>query len=134
MVFDLKLTVQSDTRYLAPLRQLVSAVARLTGRKRFPKRAVTACTLALIEAVDNAIFHAHDRDERLPVTIEMSVGKGAITMVVVDKGSGMGRPAIHAPELQATKGRGLFMMDKLMDGVEMRRVKGGHAVILTLNT
>lgn len=131
MPFVVKFTIQSDTRYLAPLRGLVASIGRLVGKNRFPKRAVAACTLALIEAVDNAIFHAHKRVRGLPIDIEISVGKGVIVMKVVDRGPGLDHPSIHAPQLVATHGRGLFMMDKLMYGVESKKSPGRHEVALT---
>ena len=131
MPFVVKFTIQSDTHYLAPLRQLMASIGRVLGKKRFPKRAQTACTLALIEAVDNAIFHAHERTKELPIGIEITVGKGLVRMIVADRGPGLDHPPITAPELVSTHGRGLFMMDKLMRSVESRKTKGGHEMILT---
>lgn len=133
MSFSVKITIRSDTRYLAVLRDLMAAVAKNVGRGCFSKRAETACTLALIEAVDNAIFHAHGHRANLPVGVEIKVEKDAVIMTIIDCGPGLDHPTIHAPKLIATKGRGLFIIDRLMDGVESRLTKEGHALTLKLN-
>lgn len=133
MSFSVKITIRSDTRYLALLRQLMSAIARIVGRKRLPKRAERACTLALIEAVDNAIFHAHHHRACLPIDVGIEVARGCVTMTVSDRGTGLDHLLIHAPKLVATKGRGLYIMDRLMDSVEGRQSLQGHELILKLN-
>jgi len=133
MSFTVKITIPSDTRYLAVLRDLMAAVAKIVGRRSLPKRAETTCTLALIEAVDNAIFHAHRHQTVLPISVEIKVEKGAVIMTISDCGPGLDHPAVHAPKLIATKGRGLFIIDRLMDGVETRMTGKGHALTLKLN-
>ncbi len=133
MSFAVKISIRSDTRYLAFLRQLVAAIFKVAGRRHLPKRALRACTLALIEAVDNAIFHAHRQRANMPVDVAIKAEKGHIVMTVGDRGPGLDHPAIHAPKLVATKGRGLYMMDRLMDSVESRQTPEGHELVLTLN-
>jgi len=130
MSFSVKITIQSDTRYITPLRQLVSAVAKVVGRKCFPRRVERSCTLALIEAVDNAIFHAHHHRRKLPIDVTLSVKKGIVTMKVADKGPGMNHPVVHFAKPLSTKGRGLYIISKLMDGVKSQKRENGHTVIL----
>lgn len=133
MSFSVKITIRSDTRYLALLRQFVAATAKIVGRSRLPKRAERAATLALIEAVDNAIFHAHHHRAGFPITVEIKVEKGHVAMRVADRGPGLDHPVILAPKLVATKGRGLYMMDRLMDSVESKMSGKGHELLLRLN-
>jgi len=130
MSFSVKLTIQSDTRYLLPLRQLVTAVVKIVGRSRFSKEAQTACTLALIEAVDNAIFHAHLHRKGLPICVSMTVKDEEIIIKIIDKGRGFNNPVIHEPSLVATKGRGLYIMSALMDKVETKKTRHGHCLTL----
>jgi len=131
MSFSIKFTIQSDTRYLALLRQMVSAVAHLAQRKRFPKRACGFCTLALIEAVDNAIFHAHHHRVHVPIDIEIEIRNNAVIMSVVDRGPGLNHPVIDVPQPTATKGRGLYMMTKLVHHVESTKQGRRHTMKLT---
>lgn len=131
MAFSVKITIASDTRYLAPLRGLVEAAAKVVGPKRFPARAVRSCTLALIEAVDNAIFHAHRKHHQRPIDIALSVEPKAVVIKVADRGKGLNHLVVHNPKPMATHGRGLFLMRQLMTEVKSRKTPEGHAMILT---
>ena len=127
-MFNLSFTIGSDTRYLAPLRHMVGALAKLTGNHRFPNTAQQAVSLALIEAVDNAIFHAHQRRAETPIGIALSVGVKHICVEVEDQGGGFNEDEIQlAPEM-ATHGRGLFIMRQVMHRVERETNGSTHCV------
>lgn len=130
-MFRSAFTIQSDTRYLAPLRQWVAAAARLSGAGAVPRQAVLACTLALIEAVDNAIFHAHRGRRRLPIRVAIAVGDRAVALEVADRGPGVGRHPRGRPAALATHGRGLFLIHRLMSRVESRTRRGLHVLRMT---
>lgn len=131
MSFSVKIAIQSDTRYLAPLRQFMTASARIIGRKRFPRAALKSCTLALIEAVDNAIFHAHRHSKNKWIDINLDVRKDFIVIRVTDRGRGLNHIEIKNPGLTATRGRGLYLMEQLMDSVESKSSGKRHEMILT---
>jgi anti-sigma regulatory factor (Ser/Thr protein kinase) len=126
MSFCSAFTIKSDTRYLALLRQWVESSARIVGRRRFPRRAVMACSLALIEAVDNAIFHAHRRRRSIPIQVSLSVNECEVVLEVVDRGSGIGHPLLPPPDSMVTHGRGLFLIRSLMAHVESHARDGYH--------
>lgn len=128
MNFSSAFTIKSDTRYLALLRQWVESSARIVGRRRFPRRAVMACSLALIEAVDNAIFHAHRRRRNIPIRVSLSVNKNEVVMEVVDRGKGIGHPSLPPPDAMVTHGRGLFLIRSLMAHVESQAQDGCHSM------
>jgi anti-sigma regulatory factor (Ser/Thr protein kinase) len=109
----------------------MSACARLVGRKRFPRAALKSCTLALIEAVDNAIFHAHLHKKDKWIDIFVEIKKGSIVIGVADHGKGLNHIEIRNPGLTATRGRGLYLMEQLMDSVESRFSGKKHEMILT---
>ena len=133
MLFSVKLTILSDTKYLVLLRQLISAVGSIVGEERFPASAHKLCALCLIEAVDNAIFHAHDSQIKQPIDVMVSVGNSALTMTVVDKGRGFdfAKEKLPDPDLLSTGGRGLFLIQTLMNKVESRLVEQGHEMVMT---
>nr|HPM41661.1 ATP-binding protein [bacterium] len=106
-MFRCAFTIESDTRYLAVLRGLVPAAFSAAGMGRMPRAARVACTLALIEAVDNAIFHAHRRVKSLPICVSVGFSPDAISIEVVDCGSGIGRRFKARPDSMETHGRGL---------------------------
>lgn len=124
-------TIASDTRYLAPLRQWIAAMGTLAGRRMIPRRTLLACTLVLIEAVDNAIFHAHRGRRSLPIRVAMSVQDDAVVLEVVDQGRGVGRHRLARPEALVAHGRGLYLIHRLMTRVESRMQRGQHVLRMT---
>ena len=133
MPFRCVFIIRSDTRYLGSLRRWIESTSEVVGSSCFPPRAVSACSLALIEAVDNAIFHAHDGRVELPIEVSMSVDDSKIVVDVTDLGNGIGEfctPDI-APDAMATSGRGLFLIKSLMSSVEHFFDNGKHHTRMT---
>ena len=126
MHFQGVFTIKSDTRYLTPLREWIASVQKLVDERHFPQEAVLPCSMALVEAVDNAIFHAHDGSKDLPIEISLVLDGGSIVMEVTDKGVGIGDPDIHEPDEMIDHGRGLFIIHRVMSKVESRVVDGTH--------
>lgn len=129
-MFNLAFTIGSDTRYLALLRNMVGAVAKLAGESRFPTTARQAVSLALIEAVDNAIFHAHSRRVDMPIAVELSVGSDQIRIEVEDQGGGFKEDGEALVPEMATHGRGLFIMRQVMHRVERKTDGSRHRVLM----
>jgi len=128
MPFRCAFTIRSDTRYLSTLRDWVAAVARVAGHDEFPRRAVVPCSLALIEAVDNAIFHAHGHKKDLPISVSLALERRRIVMEVIDRGEGIGKPKLPKPDELVTHGRGLFIIHNVMSDVTSKVSKGRHKI------
>ncbi len=131
MSFRLAFTIDSDTRYLAALRAMVSAVAAHNQVVRFSKALHQQLSLALIEAVDNAIFHAHRRKKTAPITIIFRVTRRRVTIEIGDTGPGLNHQSAIVPRASATHGRGLFLMRAMMGRVESVRHHGMHWIRMT---
>lgn len=129
-MFNLSFTIVSDTRYLAILRSLVGAVAKLAGERSFPRTACQAVSLALIEAVDNAIFHAHSRRADMPIEVALSVNADHIRVEVEDQGGGFEEDGEALVPETATSGRGLFIMRQVMHRVERKTNGNSHRVLM----
>lgn len=108
------------------MRGFVTSVAHLVGQRRFPKRAQKAISLALIEAIDNAIFHAHRRRRGLPIRVELTLQAGEVVIVVTDRGKGFKSVVPNVPALFSLHGRGLFLIRKVMHRVVSQKKKHGH--------
>lgn len=130
-MFELAITIQSETRYLVFLRQLVRSIAKHVGIRLFPRRAQQAVSLALIEAVDNAIFHAHRRQARMPIDIVIAVDESRVRVDVGDRGKGVELDTPEPPDALATHGRGLFLIKSMVDHVESVKKKGIHWMRMT---
>ena len=125
--FTTVLTIKSDTKYLAPLRGWVASVAKIIGAERFPPRALARITLALIEAVNNAIFHAHKGRAEAQITIELAINEQEVVVEITDQGKGFILEVSEAPAL-ASHGRGLFLIRELMSEVENALCNSSHTL------
>lgn len=135
--FHAVFTIQTDTKYLQLLRSFVAAAGILLGEKHFPRSAQRAVTFSLIEAVDNAIFHAHRRRRDLPIRIALLIQYRRAVVEIVDNGPGvpkrllMARPEESYPDFFATHGRGLLMIKGLAQGIKSIRSEKKHRLQLT---
>jgi anti-sigma regulatory factor (Ser/Thr protein kinase) len=124
--FRCAFTIRSETRYLAALRRIVEAVSDGVGKGIMNRKAVNACRMALIEAVDNAIIHAHRRKKSLPIRIAIAAGPKQVVMDVVDMGSGIGHLNPPEPDTLSCRGRGLIVISKVMTRVISRAIGDRH--------
>jgi anti-sigma regulatory factor (Ser/Thr protein kinase) len=124
--FHLEMTIGSDTSYLAALRSLVEAFLKRAGAGLFRKSFVIACSMAMVEAVNNAIFHAHRNRTSLPIKIAMAVREGSVIMDVFDTGGGVDELKTAEPEPYVSHGRGLLIIRDAMTHVSSKVQGGWH--------
>lgn len=124
----------SDVSYIE---RVVSVVIRQCEEFSFPPR---QCALnvpvALTEALSNAILRGNGDDRSKQVRVRAHVDDRALVMEVADEGNGFDYSSCMrdptAPEnLSREDGRGLYLMQRLMDRVE-RFSDHGNVVRLTL--
>ena len=120
------------------IERVVELVRRECVGLHFPSR---ACTLnipvALSEAISNAILRGNREDLRKHVRVRAMVDDRHLVLEISDEGAGFEfDECIIDPttpdQLEREDGRGLFLMQKLMDRVECF-TRGGNVVRLTLN-
>ena len=92
-------------------------------------------SVALAEALANAVVHGNRRRARAFVAIGVLVEpRKSATITVRDSGKGFQRDSVpdprHPDALMLPRGRGVFLMRRLMDAVEYNRK--GNEVRLTL--
>lgn len=124
--FRFEMTIGSDTRYLAALRSMVGAYLKRAGNGRVAKSLVIACSMALVEAVNNAIFHAHGNRKTRPIKIALALHDGNVVMDVFDTGNGIEKLKTEQPEQYASRGRGLIIIRDAMTSVSSSRRCGWH--------
>ena len=124
--FRFEITIGSDTRYLTALRSMVDAFLTHAGDGRIAKGSRIACSMALVEAVDNAIFHAHGNKKSLPIRIALSLRDEEIVMDVVDTGRGIGELVRSEPSALSSHGRGLNIIHESMSRVQSSVGEGEH--------
>jgi serine/threonine-protein kinase RsbW len=86
--------------------------------------------LAVDEAISNAIIHGNRRDLRKRVEVEGQIDAEALRIKVRDEGEGYRRDPAHDPidpqNLLASSGRGLFLIESIMD--EVRLAQEGRCI------
>ncbi len=118
---------QLDIRIPSDVRQIEGIVAQVVRRceeHRFPARHLTLnVPVALTEALSNAILRGNREDTGREVTVRADVSDRRLVLEVEDEGSGFDLEACTedpttAENLLREDGRGLFLMQKLMDRFE----------------
>jgi len=129
----LDIEIPSDVNYIEGV---VELAAKRCHELRIPSR---KCTLnvrvALAEALSNAILRGNGASGK-HVRIRATVSDDALVFDIVDEGPGFDIDYVRydptSPEnLHREDGRGLFLMKRLMDRVELFRANG-NVVRLTL--
>ncbi len=94
--------------------------------------------VATTEAVNNAIMHGNKSKPEKTVTVDVTIKKRYIVIRVCDEGGGFDPEEIPNPldeeNLLKESGRGLFLMQTLMDEVEITANETGCEVRMSLYT
>jgi len=101
---------------------------------RISQEIIDDISVALLEAVNNAIIHGNQRNREKSVDVRIAIEENKIEICVSDEGTGFDPSALadpSAPEnLFRPNGRGLYFMHKLMDEVEIHSTSHGSEVIM----
>jgi len=119
--FPIDLRIPSDVRFIEPI---VGAVVLCCAEEALPAR---ACRLnvpvALTEALSNAILRGNLEDRGKNVRFRATLDDRALVLEVEDEGAGFDLEAClvvprEGDTVHREDGRGLFLMQSLMDRVE----------------
>jgi len=90
--------------------------------------------VVLSEALTNAIIQGNREDQGKWVEVRAELGADAIRVWVTDEGAGFDPRAIPEPtgpeQLDAARGRGLYLIRKLVDAVQFN--ERGNSICMTL--
>ena len=116
---DNLLRLPSRVDYLKRVENLIS---NLSLHYKIDQEAKDKISLAVLEAVKNAICHGNKLDLKNTVTVHFQVSENSISCDIIDEGDGFDIFAIPDPTLpeniEKLSGRGLFLMNYLADSVE----------------
>lgn len=116
--FKISFHIQSSPVYLSFIRWLLPAIAKCV---RLSGKSVHHASIAMVEAVNNAIFHAHGRKASIPIGFQVVVDKKFITIAVADQGRGFDISLVGRPKMTSTHGRGLLIIKGLMKGASYKK-------------
>jgi serine/threonine-protein kinase RsbW len=118
-----EVVLPADVNSISPV---VSWVMRLVGELEFAAGKEFEIELALREALANAIVHGCKGDAAQKIVCTVSADKNrGILIVVRDPGPGFDASTLPSPtesqNLHADHGRGIYLINKLMDEVKYER-------------
>ena len=131
----LELEIPNDVR---EIERVVDLVRRECEMMRFARRQLMLnVPVALTEALSNAILRGNAEDPDKSVWVLARVDQRALVVEVTDECAGFDLEACTVDpttpdRLGGEDGRGLFLMQKLMDSVERYDGRAGNVVRLTL--
>ncbi len=128
------LTVTAVDSQLGRVRDFVVDVCESAG---FSAREVSNTKLAVDEACTNIIRHAYDGSEQGTITLLAEIDSGKVRFRLRDRGRHFDFSSVKDPDLHQyvetgrKGGLGVFLINRLMDGVEYHAADGGNELVLT---
>jgi serine/threonine-protein kinase RsbW len=117
---------------LEKIEKMSSQIAADAG---FDESTVDDISIALTELVNNAIHHANKNNPDKKVNVAFTFKKNKLTISIRDEGEGFSPKNIGNPldpdNLMSDSGRGLYLVEALMDNVEYNISETGTEIIIT---
>ncbi|MDU1203786.1 MAG: ATP-binding protein [Clostridiales bacterium] len=107
--------IASNPQYVSVIRLTTSGIANKIG---FCLEDIEDIKVAVSEACTNAIKHSLDNK----FSVEYTIFENGLTITIIDSGKGYDVDSIDVPNLEEPKesGLGLFIIQSLMDEVEIK--------------
>ena len=126
------IVIPSDAKYLAAVDDFIEGFLRDFGTGE----SVTAdIAISVSELVNNAIVHGNKISEDAIVTVVISRKGDSVVISVTDEGGGFNPTEIDDPlkdeNLLKEVGRGIFIVESLMDKVEITPTENGTTVSIS---
>jgi serine/threonine-protein kinase RsbW len=128
------LLVRATTENIAHVRNFVANHASQCG---FTHEDTDSIRLAVDEAYTNVIKHAYDFDDSKMVNVKVMCGDNGFHIVISDHGRSYNPDLYKEPnieeriKLRKRGGVGVFLIQKLMDQVEYRKVGTLNEIVMT---
>ena len=120
----IKMEISANPEYVSIIRLTTSGIANKVG---FCIDDIEDLKVAISEACTNAIKHSSDDT----FTIIYSIMVNGLTIEIIDNGKGYDKNSVTEPDLDNLKesGMGLFIIESLMDEVNVESVQGKGTTI-----
>ncbi len=138
---DIEIQIPSDLVFERVVRESAVVVAKYLG---FDEERVADLQLAVSEAVTNAIEHGNNCDINVKVGVKFYIHKNQLAVQVNDRGqwSGASSEVQATPDVfdmedrldhDLTRGMGIFLIQKLVDNVDVRSNAQGTEFTMWFN-
>jgi serine phosphatase RsbU (regulator of sigma subunit)/anti-sigma regulatory factor (Ser/Thr protein kinase) len=119
---------------LVAVRETASAARQFLETHRVVETELAAIELALVEACNNAVLYAKEPASEDCLEIQVFCDDAVIELQVIDHSEGFNWPAeIELPAPDAEHGRGLFIIQSVMDKTTYLRAAGENRLVLRKN-
>jgi len=116
---------------LAKVRQASAHMKSFLADQGFSRGDMDSCELAVVEACNNAIKYVGPDGRCREVGLEVICGKAELEIRVTDHTGGFELPKkIQLPDFEKESGRGLYLIDALMDEVTYLRGRGENCLVM----
>jgi anti-sigma regulatory factor (Ser/Thr protein kinase) len=116
---------------LKQIRQAVQTVHQFLDEQGCDEQSLSACDLALVEACNNAIKYAQETYGETPVLVEVLCSEDLIEVRITDHTPGFDWPKrVELPDPESESGRGLYLIQTLMDSAAYFRGVGENILVL----
>ncbi len=124
-------TFPSNIKYLSEVEELTSQITR---ELNFDEEARDDLSIAITELFNNALHHGNQEDEHKKITVTYRLLKSGLQISVRDEGVGFNPQKIRDPladeNLLRTSGRGLFLVEQLVDDLRFNITPEGSEIII----
>jgi len=121
-------------------RQAMEKVAELVGGMNLGNGRLEKLKTAVAEATMNAMEHGNKYDKNRPVRIEVQTSSQDVAVRITDEGGGPPEVVSETPDLaaklageQSPRGWGLFLIQNMVDEMNVTRDEQYHTIELVLN-
>jgi serine/threonine-protein kinase RsbW len=125
-----RLNIKSKLSNVGIVENMIDSITKDVGISKDNYGKIMVSTM---EAVNNAIIHGNKSNEEKSVFIEFLLKNNILKVTITDQGNGFKPDKVPDPtkpeNLEATDGRGVFLMKKLADEIEFN--KKGNSVKMT---
>lgn len=116
---------------LKQVRHAAQTVHRFLAEQGCDEQILSACDLALVEACNNAVKYAPESAQAQPVLVEVISSPALVELRVTDHTRGFDWPRhIELPDPESESGRGLYLIQSLMDSADYLRGNGANILVL----
>lgn len=127
-----RMTIPSDLNYLAAVDEFVEGKIRSFG---VADSDIADIAISVSELINNAVTHGNKSDRSKQVEIEVGRADGSVVISVTDQGGGFNPDKIDDPRkkenLLKEAGRGMFIVESLMDKVDISLTTDGTRITIT---
>src|SRR5215212_5050464 len=124
----LRLRLECD---LSKVRQASAQMKAFLVDQGFSSAELDACELAVVEACNNAIKYASNAGRNEDVLLDVICGRNELEIRVNDHTDGFDMPdEVKLPDFEKESGRGLYLIDSLMDDVTYLRGRKENVLVM----